>query len=683
MAGQSADTGIGRRAGNPPGGIAGGYDGGAVVKPRQPADPDVGNRSSVHRYPGVGGADRANVLAHQPAQIQPAGTGDRAARSVAGGDLAGVAARQHAHQTPAAAHDGVKHPQIPDHPVAAQETEQPGNAGGADGHIADGIPAAVKHCGVCPPDRRPVGVVIPRAHAPAVVGVEIQIRRQFVAQPPHYRRIPPAECRVIGRDAGFRRPVAVQIPPDGVQLRQRIHLGQPVVVRVVGGERPPRPLRRGVQQRVLPGGAETPGVIPGIVAVDRYIPLGVDAGVAGGRLQLGGGLALRGDAGAAGFAADAGRGRGLHRSVAIAGGYRRAAALNPSRQSADTGIGRRAGHPPRGIAGDDCSAAVKARQPADPDAAPRSSVDRYRGVAGLDRAYILADQPPQILGAGNGAARGVAGADHAVGLDLPGQYPENCPAAAHLRINHPHIPDHPAAAQDVEQPPVQRPADGQVADGMPVAVKHRGVSSPDGRPVGVGIRGGHRHPVGGEVQIRIQFVPGAVPRRAAHPAAGGPVVAGERPEIAGGRRGCGNPVAVQIPADGVQLIQVADLDQPIVVAIVVNHPLVGGVQRRVLGGGAEVPGVVHESIPVQIDVPIFVDAGVAGGRLQLRRGVAGGGDAGGAGIADARSRRAMHRIVAVAVGDHAGAADDPAHQSAHIGVVSGARHRARGIAGDD
>ena len=325
-----------------------------------------------------------------------------------------------------------------------------------------------------------------------------------------------------------------------------------------------------------------------------------------------------------------------------------------------------------------------ARQPADPDVGHRSPVDRYRGVAGADRAVIPADQPAHIQGtAGKGAARGVAGAYHAVGLDLPGQYPEESRAAVHLRIDHPHIPDRPAAAQDIEQPPVHRPAaDGQVADGMPVAVKHRGVSPPDGRPVGVRIRGSHRHAVGGEVQIRRQFVPGAVPRRTAHPPAGGPVVAGERPEIAGGSGGGGDAVAVQIPADGVQLIQVADLDQPIVVAVVVNRPLAGGVQHRVLAGGAEVPGIVHESIAVQVDVPLGVDAGVPRGGSQLRRGVAGGGDAGGA-EAQARSRRAMHIAVAVAVGYDAGDANDRAHQSAHIGAGSGARHRARRIAGDD
>ena len=271
-----------------------------------------------------------------------------------------------------------------------------------------------------------------------------------------------------------------------------------------------------------------------------------------------------------------------------------------------------------------------ARQPADPDVGHRSPVDRYRGVAGADRAVIPADQPAHIQGtAGKGAARGVAGAYHAVGLDLPGQDPEECRAAVHLRINHPQIPDRPAAAQDIEQPPVHRPAaDRQVADGMPVAVKHRGVSSPDRRPVGVGIRGSHRHPVGGEVQIRRQFVPGAVPRRTAHPPAGSPVVAGERPEIAGGSGGGGDAVAVQIPADGVQLVQIADFDQPVIVAIVVNRPLVGAVQRRVLGGGAEVPGVVIESIAVQVDVPIFVDAGVPRGGLELGGGVAGGIDDG-------------------------------------------------------
>ena len=493
------------------------------------------------------------------------------------------------------------------------------------------MPAAVEHPGISSPDRRPVGVVVGGGYAAALVGVEIQILGQFVAQHPHDGRIPVGEGGVVGGGAGFGGSVAVQIVADGVQLIQILDFGQPVVVGVVGGERVHCPLRRGVEDGVLAGGAEPPGAVAGAVADDVDVPLGVDAGVAGGGLQLGGGLALHGDAGAAAYGVNAGGGGAMHFGVAVAVVDRGAAAGDLADQSAGVGAGVGGRHRAGGVAGGDGAAAV-AGEAADVGAGAGAAVDFGGGVAGLDRAEVAADQSAADPGGGGGgdhAALGVAGADRGPRPDLPGQGADERPDAAHPRVHHPHIPDRPRGVDDVEQPAVERAAgDGQVGDGMAVAVEHRGVDPADGGPVGVGIRGGHRAAaVGVEVQILLQFVAGADAAGAAHPGVGGDVAGRERPHIrrgGGGRR----PVAVQIPTDGVQLIQIRDLDQPVIVVIVVEHPLIGAVQPGVVAGRAEMPGVVDEGVRVQVDVPVGVDAGVAGGGLQLRCGVAGGGDDG-------------------------------------------------------
>ena len=276
QAGQSADIGVGPRAGHRARGIAG-DDGRAIVKPRQPADRDAAIRPSVYRYPGVAGADCAAVSAHQPAQIQTGRTGHRAARGVAGGNLAGAIAHQNAHHPPAAAHVGVNHPQIPDHPVSAQDIEQPGKAASVDGQVADGMPIAVKGGIVTPPDRIPIRESIRGSHRHAIGG-EVQIRRQLIPGATHSaphprtrgRQIPAGERPGVGdiRAGGRRQPVAVQVMADGVQLVQRCHVNQPIVIPVI--IRHHRPLRRRVQCRVLPGaGSEPPGVVREIILIQR------------------------------------------------------------------------------------------------------------------------------------------------------------------------------------------------------------------------------------------------------------------------------------------------------------------------------------------------------------------------------------------------------------------------------
>ena len=117
---------------------------------------------------------------------------------------------------------------------------------------------------------------------------------------------------------------------------------------------------------------------------------------------------------------------------------------------------------------------------------------------------------------------------------------------------------------------------------MPVAVKSGVVIPPDGRPVGVGIRGSH-HPVavGVKVQIRRQFIAGADARGAAHTGSGGGNAVGESGGITAGVGRRGIPAAAQIPANGVQLIQGTDIDEAVVVQIVVNGSLSRGGRRGV------------------------------------------------------------------------------------------------------
>ena len=105
-------------------------------------------------------------------------------------------------------------------------------------------------------------------------------------------------------------------------------------------------------------------------------------------------------------------------------------------------------------------------------------------------------------------------------------------------------------------------------------------------------------------------------------------------------------VAVQIPADGVELLQVADFNQAVVVAVVVNAlgaELLRGVvaavvQRRVLAG-LERPGVgalniVRSAVRLDQVGPVGVNARVAGGGGQLGGGLAHAVSRGAVGVAD-------------------------------------------------
>ena len=380
-------------------GAAGG--GGGGVAGDDAAAADAGDPAAAHEVSdgygggGVAGPDRARVVAGQPAAPTGSCDGDGAALDVAGGDFGAAAnnGRQSAYSH-TAAHVGGEHSDIPDHAAGGQGVEQPGGAGAGDGEVADGAAVAVKHRGVVAADGGPVGVVILRPHAAVAVGVEIQVRRQFVAQHPPDDWIPAGEGGVVGRGGGGREirrrgPVAVQIPADGVQLRLGGDFGQAVVVGVVIGERHGA-LRRGVQRRVLPGGPETPDVIADGIVVDRYVPVGVDAGVALRLVQFGGGFGFGGHGGP-GLGADAGGGCGVNLAIAIAVGDRRAGAAGDPGQAAGFGVGGGGRHRAGGVAGDDFAVIHPRCQSPDHRGGVDPAVHRGGGVAGADRALISPD----------------------------------------------------------------------------------------------------------------------------------------------------------------------------------------------------------------------------------------------------------------------------------------------------
>ena len=150
-----------------------------------------------------------------------------------------------------------------------------------------------------------------------------------------------------------------------------------------------------------------------------------------------------------------------------------------------------------------------------------------RGIAGLDGAGISANQPAHkdAAGGGDGAALNVAGAHFGAAGDGSGQSAEEGAAALQVGGDHSSVADDAAAVQGIEQPGVAGgggEADGEVADGVALAVECRGVGvrgRADGRPDGLGVGGGYGYAIGGEVRIRCEFVAGAS-LGAAHSAGG-------------------------------------------------------------------------------------------------------------------------------------------------------------------
>ena len=438
------------------------------------------------------------------------------------------------------------------------------------------------------------------------------------------------------RDAGGRRTVQ----GDGVGVGRPLGHGQPGWREDhAPGEGLQDDLRHGVeaaelQHRMREGVAEVPGVVVRrfarrAVAVHVLIvPIRVDARVPHRLAQQRRGAALRrvrvvvvGDAAQA--------------RVPIARRHRAAAG-----DQAALG-GRRAGarHRARRVAGRDVGTGLGvAHQSADHRRRARvralhrrSRVARHDGPARVQHPHQASQVARRRHRARRPHRRCAAPA-------LPGQR-RRAPAAVHPGVRQPQRPHRRRRAQRREQADVGAAAvDEQVADHVAVAVER-------GREVGrVRRRCGRadRVPavaavvvrvakvagtvrvravvaIGVEVQVLVQLVASAAGGRAAH--AGRRVVEGTLVLVLVAGRG--RAVAVQVPADGVQLAQAADFDQAVVVAVIIaalQAGVMGAViQHGVLRTGAEVPRVLaRRAVPVDVQiVPVRVDAGGGRGRLQL------------------------------------------------------------------
>ena len=216
------------------------------------------------------------------------------------------------------------------------------------------------------------------------------------------------------------------------------------------------------------------------------------------------------------------------------------------------------------------------------------------------------------------------------------------------------VGDGTGAANLTEQPPVKVLAgDGGLAlieagDGMPVALKFGVISA---------ARGADRLPAGAaalaEGEVGAQLVARAGSGAAGAVSAG----AGESPVVGAiiavvVRR----PVPVQIVAHRIQVRQGVQVNQVVVVPVVIP-PLGDARHRPVSEDGvvlpvAEVPGVVGAGDVVHIHIPVGVDAGVAGGGLQVGGGLAFGG--GGVGVVGHSGG-----LVVPVAGHGGGAADEP------------------------
>ena len=371
-------------------------------------------------------------------------------------------------------------------------------------------------------------------------------------------------------------------------------------VRFADGARQGRPLPQLVAE-LLPSGVSVAVEVDlerRVLAVGAEVPLGVGpsgegVGVAGRRLQLGGGPA---DAAApardvavevalvdcsvrvvAHQAADV-VAAATDRASGVASGDRSPAGV-PARQAADVVAvaSDRAG----GVAGDDGPAVVVAHQAADV-VVPAGQRYRCGGVGGGDAAVVDAGQAADVSLAGDGAG-GVAVGDGAVvvadqGADAiaicaPG------PVPPYVGVHQPQVLDRAAAAHPAEQPHVGGGAvDEQVGDGVAVALEVAGEGEgrvANGRPARGGVvpRGRTARVDGGEVQAVHEFVAFAG-RGAAHVDR----VVGEGGGVDGRvgalRRRVAGVVhvadAVQVVAHGVQLGQGGYVDEVVVVGVVVR-----------------------------------------------------------------------------------------------------------------
>ena len=348
------------------------------------------------------------------------------------------------------------------------------------------------------------------------------------------------------------------------------------------------------QGGVLGGRAKFPGVVQAAVVVQVQIPAVIEVGaggaVVGGRAQLVGFEAGVGGQPAAGGPAGA---DGVPVTVRYPSAERVIEIADQPAGIVCRGVGVIDGFP-HGVAVSD-GARVVAHQSADsPERRLRPAgfgAHRHIGVADGDGAGVVAHQSAGIAVALYRAALGVAGGDPGGGLGVAHEGAQSGAAGAgDGRVNQSDLLN--VAGAGAEQPQgilAGSADDGQVGDGVTVAVEPAGVGrnsdrlvqkaervhvagvhAADGRPAGaavvVSVIGAVVGRAGVKVQVGAQLVAGAAGGRAAHvrlraPEGGGVVV------VVVGL--VGDAVAVQIPADGVELGQVADFNQAVVLVVVV------------------------------------------------------------------------------------------------------------------
>ena len=375
---------------------------------------------------------------------------------------------------------------------------------------------------------------------------------------------------------------------------------------------------------VLGIGAEVPGVVQAAsarsragIAVQVEVPVGVDAGRRGGAAAVGGGRAQLVGQFAGGVRHSVVGGAAGAEGVPVAVGH---AVARPGLVAAHdaAGVCAAAFHRAGGVTGGDIPV-VLADQAAVSMAGRDAGVDMgvfhlREGVAGGDVAGVLTDQAADVAQRFQIAALDIAGDDAAgAALQLADQGADSS-AAAHIRVQQAQVFQPAAAFHDPEQADASigvggQVADVQVGDGMAVAVKAGGVGRPRKQRRAIGGVAAQGYPAlaavvelvvgadagraGVKVQVGAQFVAFAdglvggagvvvvVGGNAAHSRGGageGGVVAGL---VAGGYRA----VAVQVPADGVELGEGADVDESVVIVVEV-HGGGGGDGGGVAGGGA-------------------------------------------------------------------------------------------------
>ena len=214
------------------------------------------------------------------------------------------------------------------------------------------------------------------------------------------------------------------------------------------------------------------------------------------------------------------------------------------------------------------------------------------------------------------------GADDETAHVAPDQAPDAIARAVHHHVLQPEVANLGAGARGAEQPSLARPFAVQAGDGAAVALE-LGVEArvraadrfPAGGevPEGVAIADGAAA-VGVEVQVGGQLVAGAACGGAAHAGDGGE---GRCVGVFAGRGG--HAVAVQVVAHRVQLVQVPDLDEPVVVVVVVAEgqrlgeridPAYSGRTRSGCAGAERVEGG-EEAGPLDAGVTEVVGMGGA------------------------------------------------------------------------